>query len=81
MLDVLDLVELAERMTTLPDGLDTALVSSGWPLSIGEVMELKLANALLSRLRVLILSPLFDVMQVKRLRRALDASAPADRRR
>lgn len=73
MLDVLELVGLGERVATLPGGLDTPLASSGWPLSIGEVMELKLANALLSRPRVLLLSSLFDVMQVDRLRRALDA--------
>ena len=73
MLDVLDIVGLGERVATLPAGLDTALASSGWPLSIGEVMELKLANALLSRPRVLVLSPLFDMMRVDRLQRALEA--------
>ncbi|MEW9856415.1 ABC transporter ATP-binding protein [Novosphingobium sp. M1R2S20] len=72
MLDVLDLVGLGQRVATLPAGLDTTLASSGWPLTIAEVMELKLANALLSRPRVLMLSPLFDVMRVERLRRVLD---------
>lgn len=73
MLNVLELVGLSERIATLPNGLDTQLASSGWPLSIGEVMALKLASALLSRPKVLILSPLFDVMRVDHLRRALDA--------
>ena len=36
-------------------------------------MELKLANALLARPRVLLLSSLFDVMRVDRLHRVLDA--------
>ncbi|PAV70154.1 hypothetical protein WR25_21424 [Diploscapter pachys] len=71
MLDVLEQVDLADRVARLPEGLDTPLASSGWPLSIGEVMELKLANALLSRPRVLVLSPLFDLMQPDKLARAL----------
>lgn len=71
MLDVLELVGLSERMATLPAGLDTPLASSGWPLSIGEVMELKLANALLSRPRLLMLGQLFDVMPAARLAKVL----------
>lgn len=71
MLDVLNLVGLSERMATLPMGLDTPLASSGYPLSIGEVMELKLANALLSRPRVLMLGQLFDVMSTQRLAKVL----------
>lgn len=72
MLDALDLVGLTERLATLPHGLDTQLASSGYPLSIGEVMELKLANALLSRPRVLMLGQLFDVMPAARLAAVLD---------
>ncbi len=71
MLDALDAVGLGGRITTLPDGLDTPLASSGWPLTVGEVMELKLANALLARPHVLLLSPLFDVMPPDRLADAL----------
>ena len=71
MLDALEQVDLADRVARLPDGLDTPLASSGWPLSIGEVMELKLANALLSRPRVLVLSPLLDLMRPDKLARAL----------
>ncbi len=71
LLDVLDRVDLADRVARLPHGLDTPLASSGWPLSIGEVMELKLAAALLSRPRVLVLSQLFDLMDPGKLSRAL----------
>lgn len=67
MLDALDAVGLGGRVTGLPEGLDTSLASSGWPLTVGEVMALKLANALLARPRVLLLSPLFDVMHPDRL--------------
>jgi putative ABC transport system ATP-binding protein len=71
MLDALDLVGLSERVATLPQGLDTPLAASGWPLSIGEVMELKLANALLTRPSVLMLGQLFDVMPAAGLSRVL----------
>ena len=77
MLDMLDVVGLGGRITTLPAGLDTPLASSGWPLTVGEVMELKLANALLARPRVLLLSPLFDVMPPARLADALARLGPA----
>jgi putative ABC transport system ATP-binding protein len=78
MLDALEMVDLGGRIASLPNGLDTQLASSGSPLTIPEVMELKLASALLSRPRVLVLSPLFDVMRVERLRRALAALAESE---
>ena len=71
ILDAIEAVGLGERMAMLPDGLDTPLASSGWPLTVGEVMELKLANALLAHPKVLVLSPLFDVMQPAHLARVL----------
>lgn len=72
MMDALEQVGLSQRMAMLPDGLDTSLAASGWPLSIAEVMALKLANALLSRPKVLVLSQLFDMMAIDRLKSALD---------
>jgi putative ABC transport system ATP-binding protein len=62
ILDAIDAVGLSERIAMLPEGLDTPLASSGWPLTVGEVMELKLANALLACPKVLVLAPVFDVM-------------------
>ena len=62
ILDAVDAVGLSERIASLPEGLDTPLASSGWPLTVGEVMELKLANALLACPKVLVLAPVFDVM-------------------
>lgn len=62
ILDAIEAVGLSERLAMLPDGLDTPLASSGWPLTVGEVMELKLANALLACPKVLVLAPVFDVM-------------------
>ncbi|HEX8486194.1 ABC transporter ATP-binding protein [Sphingomonas sp.] len=77
MLDALDAVGLGRRVTMLAEGLDTPLASSGWPLTVGEVMELKLANALLARPKVLVLSPLFDVMPPNRLADVLARLQPA----
>lgn len=61
-MQALERVGLLARLARLPDGLDTQLASSGSPLSIVEMMQLKLANALLSRPRVLLMSQLFDMM-------------------
>lgn len=72
LMRALDLVGLGVRLQSLPSGLDTPLATSGSPLSIAEVMELKLANAVLSRPKVLLLSQLFDMMPIERLRAALE---------
>ncbi len=71
MLDALGVVGLRERIARLPDGLDTQLANLGHPLSIGEVMALKLANALLVQPRVLMLSQLYDLLPANRLVEAL----------
>jgi putative ABC transport system ATP-binding protein len=71
ILDVLDAVGLQRRISSLPQGLDTPLASSGFPLSIAEVMALKLANALLVRPKVLVLSQLSDLLPPSCLTAAL----------
>ncbi|GAA0743327.1 ABC transporter ATP-binding protein [Sphingomonas sp. ABOLD] len=73
VLDALALVGLDARIGQLPEGMDTPLAASGYPLSIGELMALKLANALLARPRVLLLGPLYDLIPPTRLTAALDA--------
>jgi len=72
MMEALDRVGLAARIASLPNGLDTQLASSGSPLSIVEVMQLKLANAVLSGPRVLLMSQLYDMMPLYYLRSTLD---------
>ncbi|MFC7521709.1 ABC transporter ATP-binding protein [Xanthomonas populi] len=67
MLQAIDAVGLHGRIAALPHGLDTRLAASGYPLWIGEVMALKLANALLVRPRVLMLSQLYDLIPADRL--------------
>lgn len=71
ILRTLDLVGLAARISSLPDGLDTQLASSGSPLSIVEVMQLKVATTLLSRPKVLLLSQLYDMMPAEPLHATL----------
>jgi putative ABC transport system ATP-binding protein len=66
-LEALAVVGLERRIARLPEGLDTALASSGHPLSVGEAMALKLANALLIRPKLLILGQLFDLLPPDRL--------------
>ncbi|MFD1104976.1 ABC transporter ATP-binding protein [Sphingobium olei] len=66
-MEALSVVGLERRIAGLPQGLDTLLASSGHPLSVGEIMALKLANALLFRPKVLILGHLFDLLPPERL--------------
>ena len=72
ILDALRLVGLEDRIAMLPDGLQTRLSSTGWPLSLAKTMQLKLAAAVLSRPRILVLSPLFDVVTAGRLQAVFD---------
>ncbi len=71
MVEVLDLVGLSERLSVLRDGLDTVVSTSGWPLAVGELMALKLAAALLARPKLLVLSPLYDLLPPERVDAAL----------
>ncbi|MFL0414227.1 hypothetical protein [uncultured Sphingomonas sp.] len=72
VMDVIALIGLETRIAQLPEGLDTMLSASGSPLLIDEVMALKLAAALLRRPRVLMLSPLYDMLPKACLTAALD---------
>lgn len=71
MMAVLEAVGLDRRIASLPRGLDTELASSGYPLSVGEVMALKLANAVLLRPKLLILGHLYDLLTPDRLAASL----------
>lgn len=62
VMDILRTVGLEATISRLSDGLNTQLAATGWPLSITETMQLKLAAAIIARPRVLVLSQIFDVM-------------------
>lgn len=76
MIEALELVGLDRRIGSLDGGLDALLSTSGWPLSIGETMALKLAGAVLARPRVLMLSAIYDMLPPDRLERVLEALRP-----
>lgn len=71
MIAALETVGLADTIATLPKGLDTPLASTGYPLSAVELQQLKLANALLERPRILVLSCLFDLLDPEPIERAV----------
>ena len=73
MIRALQLVGLDDRIAMLPDGLQTMLSSTGYPLSLGKTMQLRLAAAILAEPRILVLSPLYDMVNQQRLQEALDS--------
>lgn len=68
LLAALRLVGLEDRVAMLPNGLQTMMSFTGYPLSVSKTMSVKLAAAILSEPRVLVLSPLFDAVPVRWLR-------------
>lgn len=66
-LAALRLVGLEDRIALLPDGIHTRLSSTGAPFTVAKMMQLKLAAAILSEPRLLVLSPLFDTVPRPRL--------------
>ena len=71
MMGALETVGLIDTVSSLDKGLDTPIAYTGWPLSAVEVQQLKLANALLERPRVLVLSQLFDLVEDDNIARAI----------
>jgi ABC-type bacteriocin/lantibiotic exporter with double-glycine peptidase domain len=58
----LERVGLLERLLDLPQGLNTAMQTSGAPLSLGQVNRLMLARAILGQPRLLVLDETLDHM-------------------
>ncbi len=72
ILSALNTVGLNAAISRLEEGLDTRVAATGWPLTITETMQLKLAAAIIAQPRVLVLGQLFDTMTDASLRRSLD---------
>lgn len=70
---VLEEVDLHEEVSQLADGLDTVLGPFGYPLSRSETIRMKIAAALLTEPRVLILTEVFDSLSLRHRRRILQA--------
>ncbi|MEM9170716.1 MAG: ABC transporter ATP-binding protein [Pseudomonadota bacterium] len=72
VIDTLDRVGLSEVVAQLPEGLDTHISGTGWPLSVAETMRLKLAAAIIARPKVLIINQLYDLIPDDCMKRALE---------
>ncbi len=72
MVGALETVGLIDTISTFKLGLDTPIAATGWPLSSVELQQLKLANALLERPRILVLSKLFDLLSEDNLAAAVN---------
>lgn len=61
-------VGLEDIVARFDEGLDTQLASTGWPLSLAETMQLKLAGAIIARPKLLVLTQLMDMIPPDALR-------------
>ncbi|MEN7341335.1 MAG: ABC transporter ATP-binding protein [Pseudomonadota bacterium] len=71
ILDAIELVGLEPIISQLDKGLDSRTAPSGWPLSLGEIMQLKLAAALIAKPRLLLMSQMCDILPAEILTRCL----------
>jgi putative ABC transport system ATP-binding protein len=58
--DALEQVGLLERVLSLPEGLETPLVESGYPLTTSQARKLMLARAISGRPRLMLIDELLD---------------------
>lgn len=65
-------VGLEPTIARFDEGLDTKLAGTGWPLSLAETMQLKLAAVMIARPKVLVLTQLLDVVPQEAVQRAID---------
>ncbi|MFK8031120.1 MAG: ABC transporter transmembrane domain-containing protein [Gammaproteobacteria bacterium] len=72
LFSVLKTVGLGTTITQLQDGLDTRVSATGWPLTITETMQLKLAAAIIAQPRVLVMGELYDTMTDRHLIESLN---------
>jgi len=69
--EALQAVGLTDAVSQLTEGIDTKIAATGWPLTITETMQLKLAAALVAQPRVLVLGEIYDTVNDAYLRQAL----------
>lgn len=72
IMKVLDCVGLTHVLSQFELGLDTPIAETGWPLSMSETIQLKLASAMLARPNIIILSQMYDLVDRDDLARALE---------
>ncbi|MEO0574246.1 MAG: ABC transporter ATP-binding protein [Pseudomonadota bacterium] len=71
LVEALETVGLTAVVAKLDEGLDNRIASTGWPLSVAEMMQLKLAAAIIAEPRLLVLNQLYDMLPYAILMRAL----------
>lgn len=67
----LDVVGLTERVSTMARGLDTMISPTGWPLTIEELLRLKLAAAIMDAPRLLVLTDLYELVDPEHVMAAI----------
>lgn len=72
IMKVLDCVGLTHVLSQFELGLDTPIAETGWPLSMSETIQLKLASAMLAKPNIMILSQMYDLVDRDDLARALE---------
>jgi len=73
IMSALRAVGLENTIAQLKRGVDSPVAATGWPLSIAEMMQLKLAAAIIARPRIVVLSQLYDVLPTGAINQALKA--------
>ncbi|MEO0412272.1 MAG: ABC transporter ATP-binding protein [Pseudomonadota bacterium] len=66
-------VELEDVIARFDDGLDTMLAVTGWPLSLTETMQLKLAGAIIAQPKLLVITQLMDMIEPTAVAATIDA--------
>lgn len=69
---LLEAVGIKEAVSCLPQGLDTVLMPTGYPLLLEEVLCLKLAVILAMSPKVLVITEVFDALEFTRRQKIVD---------
>lgn len=69
----IDVMGLTERVSSLPQGLETVISPSGWPLTIEETLRLKLSAAIVDGPRLLVLSDVYEILDGHYIMAAINA--------
>ncbi len=73
LIKALQLTGLNAAVEQLKEGMETKIAPTGWPLTMAETMQLKLAAAIVAKPKILILGELYDTLNSAALKRSMDA--------
>ncbi len=68
----LGVVGLTERVSGLARGLETIISPTGWPLTVEEMLRLKLAAAIMDAPRLLVLTDIYELVEPEHIMAALE---------